>query len=70
VIRKIEQPPQSFSWWDYRAAALRRNQGLRIDLVLASTALAERCTGCHIDRAPRLLERASDHTPVLASFDI
>ena len=70
VFRKFEQPPQSFSWWDYRAAALRRNQGLRIDLVLASTALAERCTGCHIDRAPRLVERASDHTPVLASFDI
>lgn len=70
VFRKFEQPPRSFSWWDYRAGALRRNEGLRIDLLLASTALAERCTTCAIDREPRLAERASDHTPVIATFDI
>jgi exodeoxyribonuclease-3 len=70
VFRRFEQPPQSFSWWDYRAGAFRRNNGLRIDLLLASTALAERCTGSEIDREPRLAERASDHTPVLATFDI
>jgi exodeoxyribonuclease-3 len=70
VFRRFEQPAQSFSWWDYRAGAFRRNQGLRIDLVLACAALAARCTGCHIDRAPRERERASDHTPVVASFDI
>ena len=70
VFRKFEQPPGSFSWWDYRAGALRRNEGLRIDLLLASTALVERCTACAIDREPRLVERASDHTPVVATFDI
>lgn len=70
VFRRFEQPPQSFSWWDYRAGAFRRNHGLRIDLVLASMALAERCTACQIDREPRRVERASDHTPVVASFDI
>jgi exodeoxyribonuclease-3 len=70
LFRRFEQPPQSFSWWDYRAASFRRNNGLRIDLVLASAALSERCTACTIDRGPRSLERASDHAPVLASFDI
>jgi exodeoxyribonuclease III len=70
VFRRFEQPPQSYSWWDYRAGSFRRNNGLRIDLVLASTALAERCTACTIDRGPRSLERASDHAPVLASFEI
>ena len=70
VFREFEQPPQSFSWWDYRAGAFRRNHGLRIDLVLASTPLAERCTACDIDREPRRAERASDHTPVVAAFDI
>jgi len=70
LFRRFEQPPQSFSWWDYRAGAFRRNHGLRIDLVLASAALAERCTACLIDREPRRVERASDHTPVVASFDI
>jgi len=70
VFRQFEQPPQSFSWWDYRAGSFRRNHGLRIDLLLASAPLAARCTACDIDREPRRAERASDHTPVIATFDI
>ncbi len=50
--------------------AFRRNHGLRIDLMLASPALAERCRSCAIDRAPRAWERPSDHAPVTAVFDI
>jgi exodeoxyribonuclease III len=70
VFRSFEQAPQSFSWWDYRTGAFRRNHGLRIDLLLAATALAERCGSCLIDREARLAERASDHVPVIAEFDI
>ena len=70
VFRDFEQPPQSFSWWDYRAGSFRRNAGLRIDLILAARALAGHCTRCEIDREPRRAERASDHAPVMASFDI
>ena len=70
VFRKFDQPPRSFSWWDYRAGAFRRNHGLRIDLLLASAKLAERCTACAIDPGPRRAERASDHTPVIGTFDI
>ncbi len=70
VFRRFEQPEKSFSWWDYRAAAFRRNAGLRIDLVLASGALAARCTGCRVDATPRRWERPSDHAPVLATFDL
>ncbi|MGC2459797.1 MAG: exodeoxyribonuclease III [Steroidobacteraceae bacterium] len=70
VFRQFDQPPQAFSWWDYRAGAFRRNHGLRIDLILASRVLAPRCTGCRIDRLARSAERASDHAPVIASFDI
>ncbi len=70
VFRRFEQPERSYSWWDYRAAAFRRNAGLRIDLVLASAALAARCSGCRIDAAPRRWERPSDHAPVLATFDL
>lgn len=70
VFRRFEQPEKSFSWWDYRAAAFRRNAGLRIDLVLASPALAARCTACRVDPGPRRQERPSDHAPVLAAFDL
>ena len=69
-FRLFEQPEKSFSWWDYRMMAFRRNAGLRIDLILASNALVQKCGACHIDKAPRRLERPSDHTPVVASFDI
>lgn len=70
VFRRFDQPANAYSWWDYRMGAFRRNHGLRIDLILASTALAARCTECRIDRTPRTWERPSDHAPVLAAFDI
>ncbi|MGW8370371.1 MAG: exodeoxyribonuclease III [Gammaproteobacteria bacterium] len=69
VFRAFEQKENSFSWWDYRGAAFRRNRGLRIDLILASRKLAPRCTDCRIDVEPRRLERPSDHTPVVAEFE-
>jgi len=69
-FRLFDQPEKSFSWWDYRMMAFRRNAGLRIDLILASAELARKCGESRIDKAPRRLERPSDHTPVLAAFDI
>ncbi len=69
TFRLFDQPENTFSWWDYRAAAFRRKRGLRIDLVLASTAMADRCTASDIDSEPRKLERPSDHAPVFAVFD-
>ena len=69
LYRRFDQPPGMFSWWDYRAGAFRRNHGLRIDLQLASAALAHLCTQCLMDREPRTWERPSDHAPVLAHFD-
>jgi exodeoxyribonuclease-3 len=68
-FRLFEQPDESFSWWDYRAAAFRRNRGLRIDLQLVSEPLARSCRQATIDRAPRGWERPSDHAPVYAEFD-
>jgi exodeoxyribonuclease-3 len=67
-FRLFEQPEKSFSWWDYRMQAFRRNHGLRIDHILVSEALARHCTACRIDLAPRKNERPSDHAPVVAMF--
>lgn len=69
-FRQFPQEPQSFSWWDYRAAAFRRNMGLRIDLVLANATFAQACSACTIDKAPRKQERPSDHAPVIAEFNL
>ena len=70
TFRLFEQQADIFSWWDYRAAAFRRNLGLRIDHILVSQALRKRCMTCSIDKNPRTLERPSDHAPVIAEFEI
>ncbi|HUS23836.1 MAG TPA: exodeoxyribonuclease III [Candidatus Binatia bacterium] len=67
-FRLFEQPEASYSWWDYRIGAFRRNLGLRIDHVLLSPLLAAKCTAAQIDTGPRRLERPSDHAPVVATF--
>ena len=70
IFRKFEHPEKTFSWWDYRAAGFRRNAGLRIDLILTSDAMTERCTASYVDKEPRSWERPSDHAPVIAEFDL
>ncbi len=70
--RKFSQEEGLFTWWDYRGGSHPRNLGLRIDLILASTPLAERCTAFEVDREERRKSTGegapSDHAPVLASF--
>jgi exodeoxyribonuclease-3 len=69
AFRLFEQPLKSWSWWDYRGLAFRKNQGLRIDHILVSAALRDRVRTCEIDKAPRKLERPSDHAPVHIEID-
>jgi exodeoxyribonuclease-3 len=64
AFRLFEQAPKSWSWWDYRNLAFRKNQGLRIDHILVSEALRLQVRSCAIDKAPRRNERPSDHAPV------
>jgi len=68
AFRLFEQPPKSWSWWDYRNLAFRKNQGLRIDHILVSDALKGRVAACAIDKLPRKNERPSDHAPVVVSL--
>ena len=68
AFRLFEQPPKSWSWWDYRNLAFRKNQGLRIDHILVSGALKPRVTACLIDKLPRKNERPSDHAPVIVEL--
>ncbi len=67
-LRMFDQPPKSFSWWDYRDAGFRRNRGMRIDHILISAALKPDAVACSIDKTPRKNERPSDHTPVVLTL--
>ncbi len=68
AFRLFEQPPKSWSWWDYRNLAFRKNQGLRIDHILVSQALKAQVSACIIDKLPRKNERPSDHAPVIVEL--
>ncbi|MDA3135361.1 exodeoxyribonuclease III [Atlantibacter subterranea] len=57
-----------FSWFDYRSRGFDDNRGLRIDLLLASHPLAQRCVETGIDYDIRSMEKPSDHAPVWATF--
>jgi exodeoxyribonuclease III len=70
AFRAFEQPEKSYSWWDYRQGAFRRNAGLRIDHILIDERLRDCLLGCTIDLAPRRWEQPSDHTPVIAELDL
>lgn len=69
-FRLFNEEAKQFSWWDYRMMAFRRNMGMRIDHILVSNALKPNCKQCVIDKAPRKLERPSDHTPVMLALEI
>ena len=68
AFRLFEQPEKIYSWWDYRQMGFRLNRGMRIDHILLSKPLAATCSACVIDKAPRKLERPSDHAPVVATL--
>jgi exodeoxyribonuclease III len=67
-FRLFDQPDGSYTWWDYRLGAFRRNMGLRIDHILLSAELAKACKSATIDKSPRKLDRPSDHTPVIVEI--
>jgi exodeoxyribonuclease III len=67
-FRLFEQAEKSYTWWDYRMMAFRRNMGLRIDHILLSEELARTCVACSIDKTVRRLERPSDHAPVMTEI--
>lgn len=59
----------NYTYWDYQKLRFPRNEGMRIDFVYASPALAARVTGAAIDRDERKGKGASDHVPVIVDLD-
>jgi exodeoxyribonuclease-3 len=75
VLREKHPAGGVYSWWDYRQLGFPRNDGLRLDHILATTPLAARCASAEVDRDERKAasdpdgEKPSDHAPVIADFD-
>lgn len=70
VFRMHCEEPGQYTFWDYRAInSFKRNLGWRLDHIMATKPLAEKCTACYVDKQPRTAQRPSDHTPIVAEFD-
>jgi exodeoxyribonuclease-3 len=69
VFRKLHPDRVQYTYWDYFRNAFAHNWGWRIDHILATAPLAERCRAAEVDLEPRRAEAASDHTVVFAEFD-
>lgn len=70
IFRKHCKEAGQYTFFDYRArSSVSRNLGWRLDHIMATKPLAEKSINCYIDRQPRLEQRPSDHTPLVAEFD-
>ncbi|HEY4572644.1 MAG TPA: exodeoxyribonuclease III [Thermoanaerobaculia bacterium] len=68
LLRQHHEEGGLYSWWDYRQLAFQKNNGLRIDLILGTKKMLDRCTGVEIFRDERKGESPSDHVPVVAAI--
>jgi exodeoxyribonuclease-3 len=69
VFRKLYPDRQQFTFWDYlRPSSVEKNKGWRIDHILATAPLAEKCMQVDVDMEPRLSQNPSDHTFLWAEF--
>ena len=69
VVPTPMKGPHPFTYWDYRAGAFPKDMGMRIDLVYASRAVADRVSGAYVDREARKGQGPSDHAPVVVDLD-
>jgi len=68
VVRPHAPGPGVYTYWDYQQLRFPKRQGMRIDFILGSPALAGRVTGAFIDREERKGKGASDHAPVVVDL--
>jgi len=69
LVRAHAPGPGIYTYWDYTQLRFPKRQGMRIDFLLGSPALAARTTGAYIDRQERKGKGASDHAPVVVGLD-
>ena len=70
VVRQHHPEPGFFTYFDYRGRTVEKNKGWRIDHVHATRPMAKRCTDAWVDMGPRRRERPSDHTVLVADFEL
>jgi len=69
IVRSKNEPPGPYSWWDYRRLAFPKGDGIRIDHILGTPDMRDKCIEAWVDRDERKGAKPSDHAPVMARFE-
>lgn len=69
AFRLLHPDTEGYTFWDYFGNAFVTNLGLRIDYLFISARFAEKLKLCQPDKAPRMMDKPSDHTTLIAEFD-
>jgi exodeoxyribonuclease III len=69
VIPRAMKYDTPYTYWDYRAGMFHKNQGMRIDLVYANSAVSAAVKDAYVDRDARKGKGPSDHAPVVLDWD-
>jgi exodeoxyribonuclease-3 len=69
ALKTFNSKPYEFTYWDYSRGSWEKDNGLRIDHLLASPFAADRLVDCQIEKRFRSLERPSDHVPIWCGID-
>lgn len=71
LFRQFHPEPEHYTFWDYRVPnGFKRNIGWRLDYIMATSKIAQKCNNCWIDKEPRGWEKPSDHTFLIAEFNL
>ena len=71
MFRRFRSEGEHYTFWDYRVRnGFERNAGWRLDYIMATKPMADRCKSCWIDKEPRKKNKPSDHTFLVAEFDV
>ncbi len=69
ILRKFHPNERIYTFYDYRVRdAVKRGIGWRVDAILATKKLADRCVSCYVDLKTRFQKKPSDHVPIVAEF--
>jgi len=70
AFEQVDGRAHQYTFWDYQRGAWQKNHGIRIDHLLMSPQAADRLSSVEIDKGPRGREKASDHTPIVGTFEL
>lgn len=70
AFRLLHPKDEGFTFWDYTGNSFVTNSGLRIDYIFVSAQFAERLIKCEADKSLRMMDKPSDHTALIAEFEV